>query len=198
VQIVSFSGLTATEVTIVELDERLDVLATEREYETKLPASDVDSAQLCFSRQLDLGRDHVRQVLKSRLHTPNRDAKRSEILNALTTISRQSISASQAHDRVVVVISDMLENSDFVTFYSHRSLRKIDPDKVLAAAQARQFVGDFRHARVYVIGVATISEPGASRGLLERQALQEFWQHWFELSGATVVGWAETALQDIH
>lgn len=187
--IVTFSGLTKDEFTRVEFDGRVDTPATENELETKLPASKIDEAMQCFNYQLAFGKKAVRTRLTAILAQPLSDAQRSEILRALSTISTQMLSDDNTPTKLVVVVSDMLEFSDFASFYNNRRLRAIDPAMTMKAARAARLIGAFNGARVYVIGTAVPSnprEPGP--GIRERQLLQDFWERWFKASNAVVVG----------
>src|SRR5215469_5008586 len=145
--IVTFSGLTKEEFTRVEFDGRVDVAATENELETELPAAKIGDATQCFKYQLAFADKAVRTKLTTILGSPLDDAKRSEILRALATISAQMLSADKTPTKVVVVISDMLEFSDFASFYRDRRLRAINPTATLNAAKKARLLGAFNGAK---------------------------------------------------
>jgi hypothetical protein len=194
VEVISFSGLTASEFTYVQLNLRIDSTASDSELESKIPAARIAATQRCFARQMALGKSKVREVLNSLLRSPLSTARRSEILEALATISHETIQPSAAHDKLVLVISDMLEYSDVASFYSGGALRLINSGKVLQTARANSLLGDFSGARIYVAGAATVSGQSSAIGLKERRALQSFWSEWFQESGGTVAAWGEPAL----
>ncbi len=198
-RLISFSGLTQSEFTLVQLDGFVDSAATDEELETKIPASKVGEAKRCFAKQPEIVREKVIGRLRELLQNPLSAAKRSEILKALTVISRESI-AEKERAKVVVVLSDMLEYSDIVSFYEHSTLKQIDTKKAMAAAQREQLVGEFARARIYVIGAAAAaSESDAQRGLKARRSLETFWTEWIAASNGLLAGWGEPALvQDIR
>ena len=193
--LVSFSGLTQDEFTSIEFEGTIDLPATDSELQSGIPAKQVGPATLCFKNQLHFARNNLRSKLAALLDAPLSDARRSEILRALSSISNQMIKASSAPKKTVVVISDMLENSDLTSFYQNRRLRKIEVEKTLARAKAAQLLGGFGGARVFVIGTAAPSSADKSGpGINERLLLQEFWEQWFEASNALVVGLDNPAL----
>src|ERR1700753_1808375 len=134
VALVTFSGLTQQEFTSIQFEGTVDLPASDSELQSGIPAKQVAAAKLCFTNQLKFVRNRVHGKLISLLDTPLNDARRSEILRALSTISAQMVTASPAARKIVVVISDMLEHSDFASFYRNRQLRRIEVDETLARA----------------------------------------------------------------
>jgi hypothetical protein len=195
VEVLSFSGLTESEFTKVEFDAYLDVSPTDDELETKIPASAVGKTKGCFQKQVSLARKKVSDILSSLLLSPIKEAKQSEILLALSSISTQSVTENAIGDKQMLVISDMVEHSDAASFYKDRGLRLIDPDKMLKSAQSAHLIGDFKGAKIYVAGAAAVFEgKKRSPGVRERTALKVFWEKWFQQSKATIDAWGEPVL----
>ena len=195
IEVISFSGLSQAEFTVVQFDGYLDVAARQVELESNIPATQIQSATACFKNQTEYGRKKLGDRIGVLLAAPLSGAQRSEILRALTSISQQAIGKGHAHTKVVVIISDMLEFSDIASFYQKRRLRAIDTMQTLELAKAAQLIGSFDGAMVYVAGTALPSEAGQQApGIRERRLLQDFWEAWFRESGATVVGLDNPAL----
>lgn len=115
---------------------------------------------------------------------------KSDVLASLRDLSMK-VKQSQSSRRIVLVVSDMLENSSISTFYSKKAVRNIEVDKELKLAVESHVMGDFGGAEVYVIGTGMLSEEGASKGVYRdpktMAALQQFWASYFARSNARLV-----------
>jgi hypothetical protein len=125
------------------------------------------------------------------------DLAKSDIMAALKDIS-DKVRASPSSDRVVLIASDMLENSSVSSFYSHNAVRRIDPRTEIKKATAAGLIGDFGGARVYVIGAGLLAEDAkfknAYRDPQTMSALKEFWTLYFQKSNASIGEFGEPAL----
>lgn len=199
VVVVAFSGLTGSEFTRVEYDGRLDLPPTESELENKVPARTISAVQECFSEQPRFARKSIYDLLAKQLASPLVQARRSEILGALTSTSRSLVAPAQAKEKVVLVVSDMLEYSDVASFYAAGQLRRIDPAKVMKAAEGEMLIGDFGGARVFVAGAAASPDSHANGTVSARVDLRKFWSTWIAKSDGKLVGWGEPdLLQEIR
>jgi len=112
----------------------------------------------------------------------------------------QRVRVSVAKEKIVFIVSDMLENSSISSFYSASNLRLIDPAQELRKAQAAQMIGDFNGARVFVLGAGIVGEntkqPGKTpyRDPKAISALREFWISLLSHSNATVVEFGAPSL----
>ena len=125
------------------------------------------------------------------------DLAKSDILAALKDIS-DKVRASPASDKVVLLASDMLENSSVSSFYARNSVRRIDPRAEMKKATAAGLVGDFGGARVYVVGAGLLTGDAKSKNVYRdpetMNALKEFWTLYFKRSNATVGEFGAPAL----
>jgi hypothetical protein len=141
---------------------------------------------------LDLQRERAEQQADKRLARATKvDAStfsNSEILASLTKLSKQ-VRDSPADEKIVVIVSDLLEHSSATSFYKKQTLRTIDPDVELANAEKLNLIGDFGGATVYVIGAGLLSPDSgdmATRDVHALNALESFWSKWFDASQARV------------
>jgi hypothetical protein len=143
----------------------------------------------CLDEQLPYARRLVAKALRSAFARSDPALARSDILTALHDLSRR-IGESTAERRLVLVVSDMLENSSITSFYQGGQLRRIDAEGELKRVAAAGIHADFHGAQVVVIG-AGIGMPGAGSGLNYRDpramlALEDFWRRWFTGSNAAL------------
>jgi hypothetical protein len=137
-------------------------------------------------------------ALRTSFEGTSGEIAKSDVLASLKDISGK-VKQSQASEKVVLLVSDMLENSSVSSFYASQSVRRIDPEKEIKLATDSQLVGDFGDARVYVIGAGLLSDEAkknkaAYRDPKTMQALATFWKSYFEKSKAQLIEFGQPAL----
>lgn len=124
------------------------------------------------------------------------DIPRSEILFSLKAIGEDLKQAENVDQHVILLVSDMLEYSDFGSFYQANGIRQIDPDVELAKVEKQNLLAQFSGARIYVHGAAfvpTTAKNGYRSGKMI-QNLEGFWKNYFEKSNATLSGFGNPEL----
>lgn len=109
---------------------------------------------------------------------------------------------SKAANKIVFVVSDMLENSSISSFYSNRNVLMLDVNAEIKRAEGAQQIGDFGNARVFVLGAGLIQEAAGSnsrdsgiyRDPKTMAKLHDFWNQYFSLSKAKLVEFGAPAL----
>jgi hypothetical protein len=143
----------------------------------------------CLSDQLTFARRLVAKTLDAAFAATDPNIVRSDILVALGDLSRRVGGANKGEGRMVIVVSDMLENSSITSFYHAGQMRHIDPDAELRRVAASGIKADFLGAKVYVIGAGGISKGPAHsyRDPRAMLALEDFWRRWFAKCRAELV-----------
>lgn len=124
------------------------------------------------------------------------DIPRSEILFSLKAISEDMKNATQVDEHVMLLMSDMLEYSDFGSFYQANGIRQIEPSVEMAKVEKQNLLADFGGARVYVHGAAFVpstAKNGYRSGKMI-QNLESFWKTYFSGSHATLSGFGNPEL----
>lgn len=152
----------------------------------------------CIAQQPALAAQAVGSALRNAFEGASAGLAKSDIWASLKDISGK-VRQSPATDKVVFLVSDMLENSSVSSFYANQAVRKIDPAHELQIAVSNQLVGDFGGARLYVIGAGLLNllEPKANaqyRDPKTMQALATFWRSYFDKSQAQLVEFGMPAL----
>jgi len=174
--------------------------------EPPFPEKDRDSTSVrllvafdgCMKGQLAWARKRAVDAIKKSFAAASPELTKSDILAALKDMS-SLVKASRAKDKVLFVVSDMLENSSVTSFYAgNAKVRSIEPNKELAAAERAGLVGDFGGARVFVLGAGIIGPAGDSKASYRdpktMRDLREFWLKYFEKSGAALGQFGQPAL----
>lgn len=124
------------------------------------------------------------------------DIPRSEILFSLKAIGEDTAKAEGVNEQVILLVSDMLEYSDFGSFYTGGGIRQIDPTVEMTKVEKQNLLANFSGARVYVHGAAfvpTTAKNGYRSGKMI-QNLESFWRTYFEKSNATLNGFGNPEL----
>jgi hypothetical protein len=155
------------------------------------------SFDACMTGQSDYAKKALLTSIMRVEMVATNDLARSDILAALKDIS-EKVRASPATDKVVLLASDMLENSSVSSFYSHGAVRRIEPQAEMKKATDAGLIGDFGGARVYVIGAGLLAGDAKIRnGYRDPQtmsALKQFWTLYFERSNASIGEFGAPAL----
>lgn len=154
-----------------------------------LPARSLKTFEMCRQAKLRVARERVAGTVSGLLDGANNGIAKSDVLDSLARLS-QAVAASKAERRVVLVVSDLLENSAITSFYKSNAVAQIDAKAELAKAEKAGVSGDFGGAEIYVAGggVAPASAANAQnyRNPKIVQALRDFWNGWFALSNGRV------------
>lgn len=152
----------------------------------------------CIAMQSKMTAQLVGRAMKAAFSNGSNDIAKSDVLASLKDISSK-VQQSKAEIKVVLIASDMLENSSITSFYVKQAVRQINPEKELKLVADNQMFGDFGGAKVYVIGAGLLNEnvnkaKGVYRSPQTMQALAAFWKAWFHKSNAEVVEFGQPAL----
>lgn len=152
----------------------------------------------CMTRQAGLAGQAIGGALRSAFEGSSGDIAKSDVLASLKDISGK-VRQSKATEKVVLLVSDMLENSSVSSFYSNQSVRKIDPSKEMKLTIDNNLIADFAGARVYVLGAGLLSDDAKNKKTSYRDpktmlALANFWKSYFEKSNAQLIEFGQPAL----
>jgi hypothetical protein len=186
------------------LEGRYTSLAFAGELETPLNEDIIGSVPMMAARKLDgclkgqptvmfqrFGKAFADAMGKSRADIP-----RSEILFSMKAVGEDLQKATGVTDNVILLMSDMLEYSDFASFYSANHIREIDAAVEMNKVEKQKLLANFGGARVYVLGAAfvpTETKNGYRSGKMI-QSLEHFWSTYFEKSNAQLKGFGTPEL----
>lgn len=151
----------------------------------------------CAQRQLQQAAQLADQALRQAWQGASGASARSDVLASLKVIAA-IIKKSPARDKVILVVSDMLENSPVASFYADqgRSVRHIDAAQELDAVRSKRLLADFGGARLYVIGAGLLPGDAQQTDPRTMQALADFWSAYADKSHAQMVEFGQPALRN--
>lgn len=197
ISILQYSAFTQGHYTRVltsyQLDDRLDNAARN---EVSKPA--LAKLDQCAKVQLQQAGQLAGTALRTAFDGASSTIAKSDILASFKDMAGK-VRQSVAQRKVVLIASDMLENSSLSSFYSKQAVRKIDPAVELGMVQRHQLFADFGGARVYVLGAGLLAaDAGLPKGVYRDpktlQLLQSFWLAYFQKSNAQLVEFGQPAL----
>lgn len=198
--VIGFSAFIQNHYTDVIVSGRLDqpMSQAERDDTGKSRLRELDK---CMGAQLGYAQKLAVAAANNTFGSPTANIAKSDVLASLRDIARNKITPSPAKEKVVLIVSDMLENSSVASFYASNTVRKIDSEAELKKVAAAKLDADFSGARIYVLGagVTLVDAKNARASASYRdpktmQALKAFWQGYFQKSGAVLVEFGQPAL----
>jgi len=149
----------------------------------------------CLKQQQLAFRNELIKKISASFGNENKEIARSELLFSLQKIS-QDIQFRNITKRVALIVSDMLENSAFTSFYTHNRIREINPIQELKKAGENHLIANLEGWRIYVeaAGLGPHNAKYGYRSGKTMQRLEQFWRLYFEKSGATLKGFGTPML----
>lgn len=153
----------------------------------------------CQKRQPQIAMGAIGAALRAAFGGSSADLAKSDVMASFKSISAR-VRKSPAREKVVLIASDMLENSSITSFYASKgtAVRQIDAGRELKLAGDNDMFGDFGGAKVYVVGTGLLAEDAKKsnkyRDPKTLRALTEFWNGYFRKSHATLVELGQPAL----
>jgi hypothetical protein len=166
-----------------------------------VPIARLPSFDTCLQEQEHFARHMADQTVATVLRSSTSTLDHSDILAALSAVSA-AFRQEPEREKVLLVVTDGLENSGITSFYAHGGVRRIDPRVEMAKARAAGMMGDFGGGRVYVLGGA-MTPPAKAGSQAQRDgyrdpqtlaALKAFWTEYIGASHAELIEFGEPAL----
>ena len=164
-----------------------------------LRKDDVQDFEVCLLASKKRAAHALSNAVDGYFSRATSDLARSDIFAVLKDIGETVLPRTTARDRRIVLVSDMLENSDISSFYSRGVPRAIKPEDELAKLKSKGMIADLRRVKVFVIGAAVVPH-GATQGHdTYRPAsvlgpLKAFWASYFQESNSQLVAFGQPLL----
>jgi len=178
VTIASFSSNSGGKYTDVVYSGELEHLMSKKEsYEVSKKL--LRKYNTCMKGQHKFAKKKAKKALIGVLKGASKQMPHSDIIKSLTNISKDMIKESKAKEKIVLLVSDMLEHSSITSFYRQGRIKHIDVKKEFDKINKSQYVADFDGAKIYVIGAGVLPKNGY-RDAKTLKNLTDFWEHYFK------------------
>jgi hypothetical protein len=155
--------------------------------------TDLRKFDRCMERQKAFVRGTVDKTLKAAFAEASTDLPKTELMGSLVNFGEGVISTSQTPEKAVLLVSDMMENSEAVSFYGNGGIANLDVQQTLSKTKDAGLLSSMGGASVNVIG-AGISGNDGYLSQTAMQNMQTFWKNYFEQSNAQLAGWGQPQL----
>jgi hypothetical protein len=192
ITIISFSAYVEDFYTNVLFSGRLDTDIVDRDVIPKKALMTFDN---CMSKQAAFVRGKIDAHIKHSFKPISVDVPKTEILLNLSQVIAPIIAADEQSRQVLLLVSDMVENSDVTSFYVSNTLKTIKPEQEIARVTQANMLSDFNQADIYVLGAGWVpTGTKAYRGGEKMLPLKLFWQQYFETSNAKLKAFGQPIL----
>lgn len=150
----------------------------------------------CFRDQGNFAAKLMASAINKAMQNSSDELAKSDVLYSIKDMSAR-VRQSLAKEKIVFIVSDMLENSSITSFYAARNVRNIDPAKEMVAVDKSGQIGDFAGARVFVLGAGIVPEDKGKKVYRDPKtmtSLKHFWNEYFMKSKAQLVEFGAPAL----
>lgn len=161
--------------------------------------SKIKKLKKCLIKQNAYVNQHIDSVLNKTFREKDKTLQNSDIFVSLQYISENAIASSSVKNKIVLIASDMLENSTYTSFYANGKLKNIDKEKELKLVEKEDLLGDYNGAAIYVSGAGLVDvESNKLRDHKELRNLNKFWKEYFKRSNGRVIEFSYSGiLQEI-
>lgn len=168
----------------------------ERYYEKKDTLKKIDK---CLKDQQGYVSNQIAESIKKSFLNPNDDIAKSDVLYALQDFGENVISKVEAKEKIIILASDMLENSTITSFYSKGATRLIQPETELNKIEKSNLFSNFDNSKIYVIGTGLISTKDNNKTYRDPKilaSLKDFWTKYFVKSNGNLIEMGQPALKN--
>jgi hypothetical protein len=162
-------------------DLELPVPETER---GNLSVRGLEALDSCIAGQRKAGLEIISNAIADATASDSSTFDNSEILSSLSQLS-QAVKAVDAQEKLVLIVSDMLEHSSVTSFYKQQQLRILDVQSELEKAASAGLIGDYGEARIVIIGAGLLSTQAGDKTIRDAKSLltlKQFWESWLASS----------------
>lgn len=181
---------------IFEFKLDIPMSSDERYYERKDTLSKVDK---CLKDQQKYVAKQVVDGIGKSFLKPDDNISKSDILYALKDFGENVISKVEAKEKIVILASDMLENSTITSFYSKGTTRFIKSEEELKKIEKANLISNFGNSNIYVIGAGLISSKDNNKTYRDPKilsSLKDFWTNYFNKSNASLTEMGQPSLKN--
>ncbi len=170
-------------------DGRLDPQLTDRSVRDNIGLDSLKHLDQCIVEQKAYFAKQIGQVMAKSYSAVGDNIAKSEIIYSLQQVNQEINNPSDHANRRYLIVSDMLENSDFDSFYHNNAIRNLAPEQEIKKITSLGLTTDFGQSPVYIVGAGLIA---SQKGINYRsgkimQNLEKFWSQWISSSNGKLV-----------
>jgi hypothetical protein len=192
VEVYSFSSAQPGRYTLRITGGRVDDAPTEV-FIDNLKRSERELFTVMHSRQRGIAKRVALNAMSQAFNESRDEIYHTDIVRTVKEMS-EYIKQYRSDVKSVLMVSDMLENSQITSFYYNTRIRLIDVDKEIMKVSGKNMIGDFgRNVRVYILGLGFYNKAVSkvqNENYLDSDRINNiasFWYKYFSRSGSSVI-----------
>ncbi|GGW78999.1 hypothetical protein [Alteromonas halophila] len=185
IRVVSFSANAQGRYTDITFDGEFDQPMSE-EQRNAMNRLKLGKFDKCMEMQSTKAINLVHKQLKGSFHDSDQNYPKTELVGSLLDVSKTVFAENNTQRRILILVSDMLENSDMSSFYSAGSVRAIDADAEFAKYANSIVPTALSSVEVFVIGGGYAQGGSAYSSQSALNSLEAFWEAVVKQAGGTL------------
>lgn len=125
--------------------------------------------------------------LKESFNDGEESYPKTELAGTIMSIGNDLISRSQSDRKIILLVSDMLENSETLTFYSKGHVNVPDAQQAYEKIANQGFRADFQGADLHILGAGYIHGGKNYSSYNSMKNLERFWRLVFKNANANII-----------
>ena len=191
--VLKFGAYIDNHYTTQPFEGRIDPAVTESQ-RYAISKRSLNKFDTCLYRQAGFVKKRLAAAITDSFGDGATDIPKTELIGNLSILG-SLVARSDANEKVVLLFSDMLENSDITSFYHRGQVKKITPEEEFEKLKASGIESDWGGAKVYVMGAGLVADNAkAYRSQTTMDALEGFWHNYFTHNNASLEGWGTPML----
>jgi len=178
VKILRFSANVKGQYTEMMFNETVDAMPSQ-EYLFHLRKKDNRNLLKCLHRKPQQFKSLLNKALTQTLKMTKHTLPKTDLLYSLKLMANKTMNQKDEHKQTVLIITDGLENSDYLRFHGKGDVNKVKLKRSLKKLKKHKLIANWRNANIYMYGVGHISNKDAYIRPKLMEPLKRFWQVYF-------------------
>ncbi|NOX42256.1 MAG: hypothetical protein GXP19_00750 [Gammaproteobacteria bacterium] len=178
VKILRFSANIKGQFTELMFNESVDPIPSE-EYLFHLRTKDNKNLIACLQKKKEQFKPLFKKILTSTLKMTKHTLPKTDLLYSLQQLTNKTMAQKDEHHQTVLIISDGLENSDYLRFHGKGDVKKVRLKRSIKKLKKHKLIAKWNHADIYMYGLGHISNTNAYIRPKLMEPLKKFWKVYF-------------------
>ena len=185
INIITFSSNQGNRFTQVPFSGLLNSPLTKRQHNS-MSKKQLRKFDKCLKKQRNVASDRIYKALKTAYKESSSNIPNSDIFLNFYQVVENGVSVSKAKEKVVIISSDMLENSTISSFYASGNVKSLDVNKEFKKYLNSELETDYLGSRVFIVGAGVTAKKRYNDPKKMRR-LNKFWKKYFQHNNAQLI-----------
>jgi len=178
VKILRFSANVKGQYIELMFNETVDAIPSQ-EYLFHLRTKDNRNLLKCLKRKPEQFKTLFKKSLTRTLKMTQHTLPKTDLLYSLKQLANKTMKQTDEHTQTVLIISDGLENSDYLRFHGKGIVKKVRLKRSLKKLKKHKLIAHWNNANIYMYGLGHINNKDAYIRPKLMEPLKLFWKVYF-------------------